>query len=182
MHLTLIMHYFAAWIYLITAMAMTTLRWSLCVRSLVECMAATAGCGVVQNKQRVRLHSLLEVVISLTLMRYFLLSKCNSINDVNDNSFFYLRSMVESMAGTAGCGAIVNKQGVRLRLHWLFWLLPVVLVLEVIISPSLMRYFGVQIHYNQWQWRLCVDVCWLICWMYGTAIVLTEQRVRLCLQ
>ena len=50
---------------------MTTLRWSSCVRSLVECMAATAGCGVVLNKQRVRLHSLLEVVISLTLMRYF---------------------------------------------------------------------------------------------------------------
>ena len=48
------------------------------MRSLVKCMAATAGCGVMLNKQhkRVRLHSLLpvvwvlEVVISLTLMRY----------------------------------------------------------------------------------------------------------------
>ena len=38
-----------------------------------------------------------------------------------------------------------------------------------------MHYFGVQIHYNQWRWRLLVDVSWMICWMYGTAIVLARS-------
>ena len=38
-----------------------------------------------------------------------------------------------------------------------------------------MHYFGVQIHYNQWRWRLRVDVCWMVCRMYGTAIVLARS-------
>ena len=82
----------------------------------------------------------------------------------------FVCSLVECMTATAGCGLVLNKQRVRLRS-----LLPAVRVLEVVIFLlTLMHYFGVQIHYNQWRWRICVDVRWLICWMYGTAIVLAR--------
>ena len=68
------------------------------VRSLVECMAATAGCGVVLHKQHfVRLHSLLsvwepEVVISLTLMRYCFIVQMRY--HVNDNFPIFVGSIV----------------------------------------------------------------------------------------
>ena len=94
-------------------------------------MAGTAGCGLVLNKQRVvRLHSLLpvwvpEVVISLTLMRSFLLSKYTAMN-INDTSFVSLfvhsfirlliRLFVDCMAGTTGYGVVLNDQRI-VRLH-----------------------------------------------------------------
>ena len=51
------------------------LQWQ-CVdlRSLVEYMAGTAGCGVVLNEQGVRLYALLCVSLNLELLLMFLYS------------------------------------------------------------------------------------------------------------
>ena len=64
-----------------------------------------------------------------------------------------------------GCGLALNEQHVRL-----LSLLSFLRVLEIVISLTLMCYFAVQLHYNQWRWPLCIDVRWLICWIYGTTL------------
>ena len=57
-----------------------------------------------------------------------------------------LRLFVELMAGTAGCGVVLNEQGVRLHS-----------CIGICVSArryklALMRDFVVQMRYHQWRW------------------------------
>ena len=147
------------------------MRWSSFVRSLDVCTAGTTGCGVVPNEQRVRLHSLLAVWVSarscnITLMRYFTVQ-------IHYNQWRWrlrvdLRWLVCWMYGT-GIVLARPKRAARTFAFIAVWVSARSCNLALV-----MHCFAVQIHYNQWRWRLFVDLRWLTCWMYGTGIVLAR--------
>ena len=82
-------------------------------------MAATAGCGVMLEQTARTFAFIAACCVSARSCNlahshalFFYLP--NAIQSMSMTTlFFYLHSMVECMAGTAGCGAIVNEQGVR---------------------------------------------------------------------